>query len=89
LFTPGEKDWEEKALVAVEKALDPHLAEAYLARGRLLWPPANHSPHEKAIQEYCRALALNPNLDETQNQLALVYKHIGLSTEPFKNCKTQ
>jgi len=79
LFTPGEKDWEEKAFVAVEKALslDPDLAEAYLARGRLLWTPANHFPHEKAIQEYCRALALNPNLDEAQNQLALVYNHIG------------
>ena len=79
LFTPGEKDWEEKAFVAVEKALslDPDLAEAYLARGRLLWTPANHFPHEKAIQEYGRALALNPNLDEAQNQLALVYNHIG------------
>ena len=79
LFTPGEKQWEEKAFVAVEKALslDPDLAEAYLARGRLLWTPANHFPHEKAIQEYRRALTLNPNLDEAQNQLALVYNHIG------------
>jgi TolB-like protein/DNA-binding winged helix-turn-helix (wHTH) protein/Tfp pilus assembly protein PilF len=79
LFTPGEKHWEERAFVAVEKALslDPDLAEAYLARGRLLWTPANHFPHEKAIQEYHRALTLNPNLDEAQNQLALVYNHIG------------
>ena len=78
LFTPGE-NWEEKAFVALEKALslDPDLPEAYLARGRLLWTPANHFPHEKAIQEYGRALALNPNLDEAQNQLALVYNHIG------------
>ena len=79
LFTPGEKHWEQKAFVAVEKALslDPDLAEVYLARGRLLWTPANHFPHEKAIQEYRRALTLNPNLDEAQNQLALVYNHIG------------
>ncbi len=79
LFTPGEKHWEEKAFVAVEKALslDPDLAEVYLARGRLLWTPANHFPHEKAIQEYRRALTLNPNLDEAQNQLALIYNHIG------------
>ena len=78
LFTPGE-NWEEKAFVALEKALslDPDLPEAYLARGRLLWTPTNHFPHEKAIQEYGRALALNPNLDEAQNQLALVYNHIG------------
>jgi tetratricopeptide (TPR) repeat protein len=79
LFTPGEKQWEEKAFVAVEKALslDPDLAVAHLARGRLLWTPANHFPHEKAIREYRRALDLNPSLDEAQNQLALVYNHTG------------
>src|SRR5262245_35132973 len=79
LFTPEEKQWEEKAFVAVEKALslDPDLASAYLARGRLLWTPANHFPHDKAIQEFRRALALNPSLDEAQNWLALVYNHIG------------
>lgn len=80
LFTPDEKQWEEKAFVAVEKALalDPDSAVAHLARGRLLWTPANHFPHEQAIQEYRRALALNPTLDEAQNQLALVYNHLGL-----------
>jgi TolB-like protein/Tfp pilus assembly protein PilF len=79
LFAPGERRWEEKAFVAVEKALslDPNLAVAHLARGRLLWTPANHFPHEKAIREYRRALALNPNLDEARNQLALIYCHIG------------
>jgi len=79
LFTPGEKQWEEKAFVAVEKSLslDPDSATAHLARGRLLWTPANHFPHEQAIQEYRRALTLNPSLDEAHNQLALVYSHIG------------
>ena len=79
LFAPGEKQWEEKAFVAVEKALslDPNLAIAHLARGRLIWTPAYHFPHEQAIQEYRRALALNPSLDEAHNQLALVYNHIG------------
>ena len=79
LFTPDEKQWEEKAFVAVEKALslDPNLAVAHLARGRLHWTSANHFPHDQAIQEYRRALALNPSLDEAQNQLALVYGHIG------------
>jgi tetratricopeptide (TPR) repeat protein len=79
LFAPHERRWEEKAFVAVEKALslDPHLAVTYLARGRLLWTPANHFPHVKAIQEYRRALALNPSLDEARNQLALIYCHIG------------
>jgi non-specific serine/threonine protein kinase len=79
LFSPEERQLEEKAFVAVEKALslDSNLASAYLARGRLLWTPSNHFPHEKAIQEFRRALALNPSLDEAQNWLALVYNHIG------------
>src|SRR6185503_17535890 len=47
LFAPGEKQWAEKAFVAAEKALalDPDLAVAHLARGRILWTPANHFPH--------------------------------------------
>jgi serine/threonine protein kinase/tetratricopeptide (TPR) repeat protein len=83
LFAPDEKDLQEKAFVAVEKALtlDPELPEAYLARGRLLWTPANHFPHDKVIQEYRRALALNPSLDEAHNQLALVLSHVGLLDE--------
>ena len=83
LFAPDEKDLHEKAFVAVGKALalDPELPEAYLARGRLLWTPANHFPHDKAIQEYRRALALNPSLDEARNQLALVLSHVGLLDE--------
>jgi len=80
LFAPEDKQWQEKAFVAVEKALslDPDLAEAHLARGRLLWTPANHFPHEAALREFRRALASNPNLDEAHHQLALIYIHIGL-----------
>ena len=79
LFAPGEAQWSEKAFVAAEKALslDPNLAVAHLARGRILWTPANRFPHEKAIREYRRALTLDPTLDEARNQLALVYCHIG------------
>jgi serine/threonine protein kinase len=59
LFTPDEKQWEEKAFVAVEKALslDPDSAEAHLARGRLLWTPSNPFPPATAIKEPRRALA--------------------------------
>jgi len=83
LFAPDEKDLNEKAFVAVEKALtlDPDLPEAYLARGRLLWTPSNHFPHDRAIQEYRHALALNPSLDEARNQLAVVLNHVGLLDE--------
>jgi len=77
---PQEKELEEKAFVAVEKALslDPDLAEAHLARGFILLSRSNHFPHERAAQEYHRALDLNPNLDEAHHQLASVYNHIGL-----------
>ncbi|MEP6820501.1 MAG: winged helix-turn-helix domain-containing protein [bacterium] len=86
LFAPGEKQLEEKAFVAAEKALalDPESAVAYLARGRLLWTPANHFPHDRAIKEYRHALALNPGLDEARNQLALVYCHIGAFAEALQ-----
>ena len=86
LFSPGEKQWAEKAFVAAEKALalDPDLAVAHLARGRILWTPANRFPHEKAIQEYRLAVSLNPSLDEARNQLALVYCHIGALDEALQ-----
>jgi TolB-like protein/DNA-binding winged helix-turn-helix (wHTH) protein/Flp pilus assembly protein TadD len=79
LFAPQQREWEEKAFVAAEKALslDPGLPTVHLARGRLLWTPANHFPHERAIREYRRALDLDPDLDEARNQLALIYCHIG------------
>jgi serine/threonine protein kinase/Tfp pilus assembly protein PilF len=85
-FAPEEKQWAEKAFVAAEKALslDPNLAVAYLARGLLLWTPANHFPHEKAIREFRRALSLNPNLDEARNQLARVYFHVGAFDEALQ-----
>jgi TolB-like protein/Tfp pilus assembly protein PilF len=86
LFAPAEGQWEEKAFVAAEKALalDADLAVAHLARGRLLWTPANHFPHEKAIREYRRALSLDPSLDEARSQLALVYSHIGAFDEAIQ-----
>ncbi len=89
LFAPRDQQLAEKAFVASEKALalDPNLAEAHLARGRLLWTPANRFPHEKAILEYRRSLALNPGLDEARNQLALVYNHIGAFDEALGELK--
>ena len=90
LFTPGERQWAEKAFVSAEKALalNPDLAAAHLARGRLLWTPANNFPHEKAIREYRRALTLDPSLDEARNQLALVYNHVGAFDEALRELRT-
>jgi TolB-like protein/DNA-binding winged helix-turn-helix (wHTH) protein/Tfp pilus assembly protein PilF len=89
LFAPEEEQLAEKAFVSAEKALalDPDLAVAYLARGRLLWTPANHFPHERAMREYKRALELDPNLDEARNQLALVYNHIGAFDDALRELR--
>jgi tetratricopeptide (TPR) repeat protein len=89
LFAPAERQWEEKAFVAAEKALalDPDLAAAHVARGRLLWTPGNHFPHEKAIREYRRALSSDPSLDEARNQLALIYCHIGFFDQALEESR--
>lgn len=89
-FAPEEKQWEQKAFAAIEKALslDPDLADAHLARGLLLWTHANRFPHERVIQEYRQALTLNPNLDEAHHQLCVVYLHIGLLYEALQEIQT-
>jgi len=90
LFAPEEKQWAENAFVAVQKALalDPNLAVAYLARGRLQWTPENRFPHERAISDYRHALSLDPTLDEARNQLALVYCHIGAFDQALHESQT-
>src|SRR5262245_18734386 len=76
----ADKKFEEKAYVALENALalDPNLAEAYVARGNLIWTFANGFPHERAEKEFRRALAINPNLASAHLHLGSLYSHIGL-----------
>src|SRR2546427_280826 len=78
-LAPGDTASWERALFAGEKALRlrPDLAEAHYARAYLLWGPAYRFPHVQAIQEYRRALALNPSLEDAHHQLGVVYNHIG------------
>lgn len=70
---------EPKAFAAVERALslDSELAEAYLARGDLLWTPSHRFPHERAVREYRRALQRNANLDGAHEGLARIFAHVG------------
>ena len=74
---------EQKAVVAVEKALaiDPDLADGYLARARLVWTLPNRFPHERAIRDLTRALALNPSLAAAHREMGKVYLHVGLLEE--------
>ena len=84
-FAPDseKKRLNEDAEVAVEKALalDPNLAEAYLARALLIWTPRQRFPHDLAVRAYRRALALDPKLDEAHHQLAIIYFHVGMLDE--------
>src|SRR5438093_3339649 len=81
--TPNDTASWERALVAGEKALRlrPDLAEAPVARAYVLCGPAHRLPHVLAIQEYRRALALNPSLEDAHHQLGVVYNHIGFLDE--------
>jgi tetratricopeptide (TPR) repeat protein len=86
--TPDEtRDLEQKAFSAAEKAvsLDPNLPEAYLARGDLLWTPSHRFAHERAVQEFRRALSLNPKSDQTHRRLARVYVHVGFFEEALQH----
>ena len=70
-----------EVLIAKALALNPNLAEAYLARGILVWTHARNFPHELAIRAFRRAIELDPNLDEAHEALAVVYLHVGLFDE--------
>jgi serine/threonine protein kinase len=66
------------AEIATALQLDPNCAEAFVARGKLLWSPQEHFQHEAAVKDFKHALQLDPNLAEAYHQLALVYVHVGL-----------
>jgi tetratricopeptide (TPR) repeat protein len=81
-----DRTWEQKASVAIEKALavDPDLAEAYVARGMHTWSIANGFPHERAVRDFQHAIALNPSLIEAHLQLGKIYMHIGMLDRAFQ-----
>ncbi len=84
------KEWEGKAYDAVEKALslDADSADAYVAKGRLLWTPSNRFPHKEAIKELRCAITLNPNSDDARGELAMILNHIGLNDEALREAQT-
>jgi len=79
-YNATDPELERKAFVEIEKALaiNPDLAEAYLARAQLMWNLRNGFPHERAIADLRRAIALNPNLAVAHVEIAKLYYHIGL-----------
>jgi serine/threonine protein kinase len=67
-----------KAVVAAKMSLslDPNLAEAYMARGRIA--TIRHFPLGNEIPDFRKALALNPNLAQAHFYLGTVYLQVGL-----------
>lgn len=58
--------------------LDPYIADAYIARGRLRWTRRNGFPHGEAFREYKRALELSPGSATALGDLAGIYNHVGM-----------
>jgi serine/threonine protein kinase/TolB-like protein/lipopolysaccharide biosynthesis regulator YciM len=79
-YDDADRIWEQKAVLAVDKALslEPDLAEGYLARAQLAWTLPNGFPHDRAVADLKRAIAINPNLVEAYVELGKIYMHIGL-----------
>jgi TolB-like protein/Tfp pilus assembly protein PilF len=67
-----------EAAAARALAIDPGVADAHVARGRLIWTRRNGFPHLEAAREFRRAIELNPGSATALGDLALVYNHIGL-----------
>jgi TolB-like protein/Tfp pilus assembly protein PilF len=87
---PEDKsELEQKAFAASTKALslDPDSPEAHLARGDLLWTNSQRFAHERAAQEFRRALSLNPNSDHAHRRLARVYVHVGFFEEAIQHAE--
>ena len=80
-YNATDRRFDQKAFVEIERALriDPRLPEAYLARAQLTWTARNRFPHETAITDLRRAVALNPNLADAHMELEKIYYHIGLT----------
>ena len=74
-YLDADRQWEQKAFLAIERALalDPNLAEAYLARGQLAWSLPNGFPHEQAVSDLQKAIALNPGLADAHRELGKIY----------------
>ncbi|MGE5837757.1 MAG: TPR end-of-group domain-containing protein, partial [Acidobacteriota bacterium] len=79
-YEDADRKWEQKAILAVDKslAIEPDLAEGYLARAQLVWTVINGYPHDKAVADLKHAIALNPNLAEAYVELGKVYLHLGI-----------
>ncbi|KPK65657.1 MAG: hypothetical protein AMS21_04165 [Gemmatimonas sp. SG8_38_2] len=85
----GSEVWLHRALAASERALalDPGLAEGYAARGDVLWSSLFGFLHVESARDLKRAIALNPNVSDTHDDLAGIYSHVGLLDEALEETR--
>jgi serine/threonine protein kinase/TolB-like protein/Tfp pilus assembly protein PilF len=92
MYTYGRFDPREevakKAFVAaqISLSLDSNLAQAYVARGYV--SGVLRFPAEAAMQDFQRALALNPNLPEAHFAVGGSYMNMGLLDEALSEMKS-
>jgi eukaryotic-like serine/threonine-protein kinase len=67
-----------EAAAARALAIDAGVAEAHVARGRLIWTRRNGFRHLEAAREFRRAIELKPGSATPLGDLAMVYNHVGL-----------
>jgi TolB-like protein len=63
------------------QALDPDLAEPHLARASVAWSALGSWDVVRAVRELKQAVAIAPNLDSAQFDLARIYQHSGWLAE--------
>ena len=82
-FTDPKVNLTEMAYLEGEKALslDSTLAEVYYARAYYIYTAKNKFPHQRAILDCKKALAINPSSSNTLSLLGDIYFHVGLFPE--------
>ena len=86
----GGREYDEKGMIAVQKALslNPELADAYLARGGLQFNRWHDYDLASAITDYRKAISLNPNFADAHHQLGGDLAHVGLHEEALRELQT-
>jgi eukaryotic-like serine/threonine-protein kinase len=79
---PSPESWSAAVADADRaQALDPDLAEPHLARASVAWSSLGGWDVVRAVRELKQAVAISPNLDSAQFDLARIYQHSGWLTE--------
>jgi serine/threonine protein kinase/tetratricopeptide (TPR) repeat protein len=79
----SDPGWLAKAEAAVARALalDMAHADAFCARGQLLWTPTHAFQNRPALRALNSALKLNPGCHQAQIWRGLIFFHVGLYAE--------